>query len=233
MHYCGVVPVRGLVQLVMLEEVRTPEPPIRLAAVFFEPGDAEQVAAELLALYDVVVAIAARPAGIAGERTGDELLRRRGVAPHPPSEEAKRLFRALDEVGSFTPPDDSLEGPVPEGAYREGRVLETNSEGVFCALAGRRLPAKRHPLGIQLRIEELLRDEVVDDGGGLWHRRIEEIDAAATALCAHRYAIGHAFWLGSAEEGVLVLPGSTLPERFPTEGVIPPVERLKLPPVTV
>ena len=39
-HYCGVVPAHGLLQLAMLEEIREPEPPIRLAAVFFEPGSA-------------------------------------------------------------------------------------------------------------------------------------------------------------------------------------------------
>ena len=35
------------------------EPPIRLSALFFEPGAAEQVAAEILALGDVVVALGA------------------------------------------------------------------------------------------------------------------------------------------------------------------------------
>ena len=35
-----------------------------------------------------------------------------------------------------------------------------------------------------------------DTGGELWHRRIEELDAVACALCAHRYAVGHASWLG-------------------------------------
>ena len=46
MHYCGVGPVRGLLQLAMLEEVRVPEPPVQLSAIFFEPGSAVQVAAE-------------------------------------------------------------------------------------------------------------------------------------------------------------------------------------------
>ena len=64
---------------------------------------------------------------------------------------------------------------------------------------------RRHPLGIQLRIEELLGDHVIDEGGNLWHRRIEEVEAAAAALCAHRYAVGHAPWIGDAE---VVLPGA-------------------------
>jgi predicted nuclease with RNAse H fold len=72
---------------------------------------------------------------------------------------------------------------------------------------------------------------VIDEGGDLWHRRIEELDAAACALCAHRYAVGHASWLGDPEEGVVVLPGSSVPGAFSGEGVMPPVERLRLPTV--
>jgi len=71
---------------------------------------------------------------------------------------------------------------------------------------------------------------VVDDGGELWHRRIEELDAAGAALCAHRFAVGHASWIGSPDEGVVVLPGAALPERFTSVGVMPTVERLQLPP---
>jgi len=50
---------------------------------------------------------------------------------------------------------------------------------------------------------ELIGDRVIDEGGDLWHRRIEEIDALACALCAHRFAVGHA----SVVDGV-VLPGT-------------------------
>jgi hypothetical protein len=100
---------------------------------------------------------------------------------------------------------------------------------VFCALQGHRLPSKRHPFGMQLRIDELAGDHVVDEGGDLRHRRIEELDAVVCALCAHRYAVGHASWLGDPDEGVVVLPGSSLPDEFPREGVLPPVERLELP----
>ena len=230
MRYCGVVPAAGLLQLAMLQEVRADEPPIRLTAAFFEPGSAAQVAAELQALGDVVVAVGA--ARIPGSgRAADELLRERGVAPHRQHPEADRLYRALDEMGVFDPEDEGdLQGPVPEGAFRAASVFETNLDGVFCALQGRRLPARRHPLGVQMRIDELAGDHVIDDGGDLWHRRIEEIDAAGAALCAHRYAVGHACWLGRPGEGVVVLPGSSVPGRFPTEGVLPPVERLHLPP---
>jgi predicted nuclease with RNAse H fold len=82
---------------------------------------------------------------------------------------------------------------------------------------------------VQRRIEELEEDHLLDEGGGFWNRRIEEIDAAAAALAAHRYAVGHACWLGDPAEGVVVLPGSRLPESFSGEGVIPPVARAKLP----
>jgi predicted nuclease with RNAse H fold len=233
MHYCGVVPARGALQLAMLEEVRTPEPPIHLSALFFEPGSAAQVATELRGLEAVVVALGAplsdpregRPA-----RECDTLLAERGVTPQPPDGEMRRLAGLLEGLRVFRPDGGEPQGAVPDGSYGGFPVFETNPDGVFCAMQGRRLPAKRHPLGVQRRIEELQDDRVIDEGGELWHRRIEEIDAAAAALCAHRYAVGHASWLGSPDEGVVVLPGSSLPEEFPSRGVLPPVERLQLPP---
>jgi hypothetical protein len=193
-HYCGVVPVQRLLQLALLEEVREPEPPIRLSALFYEPGSVEQVAAELRRLADVVVGTGSEPAPL-----------------------AEALGMAV-----FQPADG--EGAVPEGAYRDAPVFPTDPDRVFWALQGRRLPAKRHPYGMQLRIEELVADRVVDDGGDLWHRRIEELDAVACALCAHRFAVGHASWV----DGV-VLPGTSVPREFSTRGVLPLVERLELP----
>jgi predicted nuclease with RNAse H fold len=234
MHYCGVVPMQGALQLAMLEEVRAPEPPIRLSAVFFEPGSAAQVAAELSALPEVVLGAGAplsEPNAGRPTRDCDALLLRRGVGPQAPDPETRRLGELLSEFVAYEPDDDSREGAVAEGAYHSAALFETNPDGVFCALQGRRLPAKRHPLGLQLRIAELEDDHVIDEGGDLWHRRIEEIDAAACALCAHRYALGHASWLGEPEEAVIVLPGSSLPSEFAREGVLPPVERLHLPAV--
>jgi hypothetical protein len=194
MHYCGVVPMQQALQLALLEEVRDPEPPIRLSALFYEPGSAEQLVAELRRLGDLVVGFA------------------RG---------AEALAETL-ELPTFQADDD--EAPVPDGAYQETPVFPTDPDRVFWALQGRRLPAKRHPYGMQLRIAELIGDRISDEGGDLWHRRIEEIDALACALCAHRFAVGHASWT----DGV-VLPGTSLPREFSTRGVIPPVERLKLP----
>jgi predicted nuclease with RNAse H fold len=234
MHYCGAVPMQGRLQLAMLEEVRTPEPPIRLSALFFEPGSAERVAAELRTLGDVVFALGAplsAPRQGRQARGVDDFLRKLGVVPQPPDAESSKLADQLRDMARYAPRDgaDDHDGPVAEGSYNEFPFFETNADAVFCALQGRRLPAKRHPFGIQMRIEELGGDHVIDEGGDLWHRRIEEIDAAACALAAHRYAVGHASWLGEADEAVVVLPGSSIPAEFETRGVLPPVERLQLP----
>jgi hypothetical protein len=222
-----------MLQLAMLEEVLVEQPPVQLSAIFFEPASAVQVANELRGLGGVVVGMGGplsdTPDG--QPRACDAQLAARGVVPQPPAAELSRLAELLrDDLPPFAPDSEAGEGQVQEGAYHDFPAFETSADGVFCALQGRRLPARRHPLGMQLRIEELEGDHVVDDGGELWHRRIEELDAAAAALCAHRYAVGHASWLGSAGDGVVVLPGSSLPERFTSVGVMPVVERLQLPP---
>jgi hypothetical protein len=193
-HYCGVVPMQSLLQLALIEEVRDPEPPIRLSALFYEPGSAEDVAAELRRLGEVVVGV--------------------GIGANP----------VVEAVGlpMFEPTDEGA--VVPDGAYQETPLFPTDPDRVFWALQGRRLPAKRHPYGMQLRIAELIGDRISDEGGDLWHRRIEEIDALACALCAHRYAVGHASFVNG-----VVLPGTSLPQEFSTRGVLPPVERLTLP----
>ena len=235
MHYCGVIPAAASLQLCSLEEARLAEPPVRLAATFYEPGPAEQVSAQVALLAPVVVAIAAPASGAADGRSGracDEELRRRGVAPAPASEPAARLFGALAELGLFAPGPGTvspLTGPVPEAAFQTAALIETNVDAVFAALQGRRVPARRHPLGVLRRIDELADDHVEDEGGDLWHRRIEEIEAAAVALAAHRYAVGHASWIGDPREGVVVLPGARAPARFSATGVMPPVERSSLP----
>jgi hypothetical protein len=187
-------------QLALLEEVRDPDPPIRLSALFYEPGTPEQVATELRRLGDVVVGI-----GTGAQEVAEHL----GLPVYPGD----------GDRASSVP-----EGAVPEGAYADTPLFPTDPDRVFWALQGRRLPAKRHPYGLQLRIDELEDDHIVDEGGDLWHRRIEELDALACALCAHRYAVGHASFV----DGV-VLPGTSLPHEFSTRGVMPPVERLNLP----
>ena len=236
MRYCGIVTGGGYLHLCAIEEVRDPDPPIRLRATFYEPGSAEQVAEAVRAFDDAVVGIGAplsEPRDGRDMRVADQELRRRGVFPLPYEEAGRRIAEALAGRGLFGPDEPNAnEGSVADGTYTEMPVFETSADGVFCALHGQRVPAKRHPLGIQRRIVELLEDHVEDDGGELWFRRIEEIDAAAAALAAHRYAVGHACWVGDPAEGVIVLPGSRLPETFSGEGVVPPVPREPLPPPT-
>jgi hypothetical protein len=229
MHYCGIAAVpTGHLQLVALTELRTTEPPVRLVATFYEPGTAEQVAGALAGLGESVVGIAASPA--ATERACDRMLKELGVPPSDHAGEAARLIGLLAARGLFPPGAiEGSHGSVDEGTWRSANVFETNADAVFCALGHRRLPARRHPFGVQLRIHELEQDHVEDPGGSLWHRRIEEVDAAGTALCAHRYAVGHACWLGDPREGVVVLPGNAVPARFTTDGVLPAVERTRLP----
>jgi hypothetical protein len=222
MRYCGVVGAGPYLQLATLEEVRTEEPPIRLHARFYEPGSPEQLVRELRAAGDLVMGIGV---SLSSEpRMAGEELRRRGVSSAP-THEGIGAFVASLGLGLYAGGPSDV---VDEGAYASTPVFETNPDGIFCALRGIRLPAKRHPFGIALRIDELLDEHVEDDGGDLWHRRIEELEAAAAALCAHRFAVGHACWVGDPEQGVIVLPGSRLPERFSSEGVVPPVSRVPL-----
>ena len=225
MHYCGIALGPGFFQLASLEEVLVPQPPVRLQASFYEPGDLDQVVAAVRGLEEVVIGIGA-PAG--ENRAADHELAERGVPPLGYSEQAARLYDELADLGIYTP-GPSPNGQVQEGAFRSAAVFETSPDGVFAALQGRRVPARRHPLGIHCRIEELEHDHVHDPGGDLWHRRIEEIEAGGVALAAHRYAVAHACWLGDPDEGVVVLPGSRIPKRFSAEGVLPAVPREPLP----
>lgn len=235
MRYCGIAVGTELHHLCALAEVRDLEPPIRLEATFYEPGSAQQVVSAVRELGEVAVGVGA-PTSAAGEgrdlRLCDAELRERGVPLTRPGEGGSALRHGLAALGFFAPSDpNAFEGAVPEGAFREAPAFETNPDGVFFALEGRRLPAKRHPLGLERRIDGLVEDHVLDEGGDLWHRRIEELEAAAAALCAHRYAVGHARWIGDPAEGVVVLPGSGALEGFSVEGVLPPVDRHPLPPI--
>ena len=229
MHYCGIeVGQSGAHYLCALQEVRTEEPPVRLGARFYEPGSAHAIAERIRGFGEVVVAIAApmtEPPRGRERRTCDEALAEIGIAPQPFSAEGGALFEELAELGLFEPEGDGWQGNVAGGEFEEMPVFETNVEAVFSALENRRLPARRHPLGVQRRIQDLLDNEVIDDGGDLWHRRIDEIEAAAAAVCAHRFAVGHARWLGDPAEGVVVLPGSGPVHPFTTQGERPPVAR--------
>ena len=45
----------------------------------------------------------------------------------------RRLFEDLSPLGIFEPDSDEREGNVPDTAYEETPVFETNAEGVFAA----------------------------------------------------------------------------------------------------
>jgi predicted nuclease with RNAse H fold len=231
-RYCGVTLGSTHHVLCELREALDSDPPVRLEAHFYEPGDVQAVAHNLLSGDEAVIAISSPlgpPAGGRERRVADEELESRGVPALPFSAEGQALFGELADLGLYAPGSAGLSGGrVEDGSFQMAPVIETNVEAVFCALQGRRLPARRHPLGIRRRIEELSHDHVVDMRGGLWNRRIEEVEAAAAALCAHRYAVGHASWLGDPAEGVVVLPGIEPPGAFGTDGVLPSVERLPL-----
>ena len=153
MRYCGIVTGGGYLHLCAIEEVRDPDPPIRLRATFYEPGSAEQVAAAVRSFDDAVVGIGAplsAPRDGRDMRVADQELRRRGVFPLPYDEAGRRIAEALAGRGLFGPDEhDATEGSVTDGAYTDMPVFETSADGVFCALHGQRVPAKRHPLGIQ------------------------------------------------------------------------------------
>ena len=119
----------------------------------------------------------------------------------------------------------AVEAPGGDGALRFGRLFETYPDAVFCALLGHRPPAKRTPWGLQQRIAALRLRGVVDEDGGLWHRSVDELDACAAALAAHALATGSACWVGDPREGVIVLPGDGLLERY---AKLPPPRRQAL-----
>jgi hypothetical protein len=139
------------------------------------------------------------------------------------------LFAALEPLGLFRPdaPGDVVEAPVGGGALGRGRLAETYPDAVFCSLLGHRPSAKRTPWGLQQRIAALRLRGVVDDDGGLWHRTLDELDACAAAYAAHALARGTGSWVGHPAEGVVVLPGDRLLDRYEK---LPPPARAALSP---
>src|SRR3954466_15448764 len=102
--------------LCSIEEVRTEEPPIRLRAIFYEPGTVEQVAEVVRGFGDPVVAVGAplsRPRDGREIRVSDRELRRRGVFPLEFEESGRRMFQALVNRGTFEPGDvEATDGTV-------------------------------------------------------------------------------------------------------------------------
>ena len=137
------------------------------------------------------------------------------------------VFDALDALSLYRPdaPPGVVEAPAGDGALRHGRVCETYPDAVFCALLGHRPPPKRTPRGLQQRIAALRLRGVVDDDGGLWHRTLDDLDACAAAYAAYALANGGACWVGDPREGVIVLPGARLADRYEP---LPPARRERL-----
>src|SRR5436190_13901856 len=124
MRYCGIAFGPGFLQLATLEEVLVDEPPVRLRATFYEPGDVEQVVAAIRGLGDVVVGIGA-PAG--ENRQADHELAARGVPPLPYSAAAARLYDDLDDLGVYAP--IGARRQVTVGAFGIAAVFETTPDG--------------------------------------------------------------------------------------------------------
>src|ERR1051326_7643184 len=129
MRYCGIALGPGFLQLATLEEVLVDEPPVRLRATFYDPGDLDQVVAAIRALDDAVVGIGA-PAG--ENRAADRELAQRGVPSMPYAEQAARLYTELSDLGFSAP--GGARGQGDEGAFRHAAVFETSPDGVFAAL---------------------------------------------------------------------------------------------------
>jgi hypothetical protein len=136
------------------------------------------------------------------------------------------LFDALASLGLHTPgAGDAVEGRIAPGAASQGRLAETYPDAVFCSLLGHRPSPKRTPWGLQQRIAALKLRGVVDPDGGLWHRTLDELDACAAAYAARALGTGDGIWVGDPGEGVIVLPGDELLDRYEP---LPPPARLAL-----
>ncbi|WP_372789251.1 DUF429 domain-containing protein [Paraconexibacter sp.] len=136
------------------------------------------------------------------------------------------LFDALADLGVYRPDTAGVvSAPVGDGAVRNGRVVETYPDAVFCALLGHRPSPKRTPWGLQQRIAALKLRRIIDEDGGLWHRTLDELDACAAAYAAYTLAEGTGSWVGDPREGVIVLP---VAELAPSYEKLPPPERATL-----
>ena len=117
MHYCGVVAMQGSLQLAMLEEVRTPEPPIRLSGDLLRAGlgraGGRASSARSARWWWPWGRRWPRPSGERPGRDCDALLLRRGVGPQPAARGTIELAEAAARAGGLR--------PARRGARRPGR----------------------------------------------------------------------------------------------------------------
>jgi predicted nuclease with RNAse H fold len=173
-------------------------------------------------------------------RVCDAALFRRGLPLYPVPSQGQphaawqawigvgfELFAALGHLARYVPadPEGRYSGPVGSHPLHAGRLFETYPDAIFCALLGHRPSPKRTPWGLQQRIAALKLKGIVDADGGLWHRTLDELDACAAAYAAYALAAGLGTWVGDPVEGVIVLPTSSLLERYEK---LPPPDRTPL-----
>ena len=212
MRYCGVVAAQGLLQLAMLEEVRTRSRRSACARASTSRARPSRWRRSCARSDDVVVARGG-PLGPPRRARGRALRRRscrsRGVPPRRPR---PRDVAGWSELLAGLVPSRPA-GGRPGGRRARGRLRgdaacsRRTPTASSARCTGRRLPAQAAPARHAAADRGAARRARQDDGGDLWHRRIEEIDAVAAALAAHRFAVGHACWVGDPAEGVIVLPG--------------------------
>jgi hypothetical protein len=197
-------------QLVTLHERRSADG-LELVGTFYEPGSVEQIrrTIEGFGRANAIVGVAARAADW---RLCDQLLEQRGLPPAPDGSTGREILESLAPLGPYRPHFVDVPHGRVDGSH--GRIFETGADAVFCTLLGHRPPAKGTPYGMQQRIAVLKLKGVVDSDGGLWHRRLAELDACAAAYTAYSVAVGIGSWHGDPDEGVIVLPAAELLERY-------------------
>lgn len=127
------------------------------------------------------------------------------------------LFADLEEQGfsRYRPEGNGACEGQTSAEEGPGRLLvETFPDAAFCALLAERPQSKGTPAGMAARLRALADAGITDKDDRLAQRSHDELDACAAALTAHRLSRGEACWLGSPEEGVMVLPVTDLEDTY-------------------